>query len=55
MICEMCDGYIVSSKKLRDWIVKDYGKPTWVFHNYLNLEQEAVSKDVVDIKKYLFK
>ena len=51
LICEMCDGYIVSSKKIQDRIIKDYDKPAWVFHSYLNLEQESVSKDIVNLKK----
>ncbi len=51
LIFEMCDGYIVTSKKLQDEIIKDYDKPTWVFHNYLNLEQESISEDVVNLKK----
>ena len=51
LIFEMCDGYIVTSKQLQDEIIKYYDKPTWVFHNYLNLEQETISKDIVNLKK----
>ena len=51
LIAEMCDGYIVTTQKLQECIIKDYGKPAWVFHNYLNEEQETVSKNIVDLKK----
>ena len=51
LISEMCDGYIVTTKKLHDCVIKDYGKPTWVFHNYLNIEQETISKEIIDLKK----
>ena len=54
MIAEKCDGYIVTTKDLCKNIKDDFNKPVWVFHNYLNLEQEKVSKDVIELKKKSF-
>jgi len=51
LIAKMCDGYIVTTKKLQDNVKNDFNKPVWVFHNYLNLEQEKVSRKIVNLKK----
>ena len=54
MIAEMCDGFIVTTKKLYENIKNDFNKPTWIFHNYLNLEQENASREVLSLKKKSF-
>ena len=54
LIADMCDGFIVTTEKLQEYIKSDYNKPVWIFHNYLNLEQEKVSKKVVNLKKYSY-
>lgn len=54
MIAEKCDGYIVTTKNLCKNIKNDFNKPVWIFHNYLNLEQEKISKDVIELKKKSF-
>lgn len=51
LIAKMCDGYIVTTDNLKANVEKDMNKPVWVFHNYINLEQEEVSEKVVDLKK----
>ena len=39
MVAELCEGFIVTTEKLYKNIKNDFNKPTWIFHNYLNLEQ----------------
>ena len=51
LIARMCDGFIVTTETLHDYVKKDFNKPVWVFHNYLNLEQEKVSENIVELKK----
>ena len=51
MVAEMCDGFIVTTEKLYKNIKNDFNKPTWIFHNYLNLEQEKASDNVLSLKK----
>lgn len=50
-IANIVDGYITTTEKLKINLSSDFNKPVWVFHNYLNLEQEKVSKEVVNLKK----
>ena len=54
LIAGMCDGFIVTTQNLCKNIKKDFNKPVWIFHNYLNLEQEKVSKEIIELKKESF-
>lgn len=51
LVANLCDAYIVTTDNLKVNVENDLNKPVWVFHNYLNLEQEEVSQKVVDLKK----
>ena len=51
LMAQMCDGLIVTTETLHDYVKKDFNKPVWVFHNYLNLEQEKASENIVELKK----
>ena len=51
VIANMCDGYIVTTEKLYENIKNDFDKPVWIFHNYLNKEQESISKEVINLKE----
>ncbi len=51
LIAGLCDGYIVTTQNLFENMKKDFNKPVWVFHNYLNLEQEKISEEIVNLKK----
>ena len=56
MVAELCEGFIVTTEKLYKNIKNDFNKPTWIFHSYLNLEQEKVFRYCFIIKeKFLFK
>lgn len=50
-IAEMCDGFIVTTEGLCKHMKEDFNKPTWIFHNYLNLEQEAAARDIIKLKE----
>lgn len=50
MLAEKCDGFIVTTEFLKKNVEKDFTKPVWVFHNYLNLKQEKISKEIVSLK-----
>ncbi len=51
LMAQMCDGFIVTTENLSNYIKKDFNKPVWIFHNYLNLEQEKVSEKIIELKK----
>ena len=51
IVAEMCDGFIVTTETLKEHIENDFKKPAWIIRNYLNVEQENVSKDIVLQKK----
>ena len=51
MIAEMADGFIVTTKSLSNHIKEDFNKPTWIFHNFLNLEQETAAEEIIKLKK----
>lgn len=51
MIASICDGFIVTTDGLRKHIKDDFNKPVWVLENFLNIEQESVSKEIVLEKK----
>lgn len=50
IIAEMCDAFIVTTDKLYEKVKEDFNKPTWIFHNYLNLEQQKASDEVIKLK-----
>ena len=50
-IAEMCDGFIVTTESLANHIKKDFNKPAWLYHNYLNLEQQEVANKIINLKK----
>lgn len=50
-IAEMCDGFIVTTESLCDHMKEDFNKPTWIFHNFLNLEQQNAAKNIINLKK----
>ena len=45
MVIPFCDAFIVSTPKLAEFMKKDFGKKVYVYHNYLNLEQERISSE----------
>lgn len=49
-IAKMCDGFIVTTDLLKKNIEKDFKKPTWILRNFLNTEQENISKEIVKQK-----
>ncbi len=51
LMAKMCDGFIVTTENLYNHIKKDFKKSVWIFHNYLNLEQEKASEKVIELKK----
>ena len=51
LMAQMCDGFIVTTENLYNHVKKDFKKPVWIFHNYLNLEQEKASEKVIELKK----
>lgn len=51
MIASVCDGFIVTTDALKRNIEKDFKKPVWLLANFLNEEQEEVSREIVEIKK----
>ena len=51
MIASICDGFIVTTNGLKKYIKGDFNKPVWVLENFLNLEQESVSREIVLGKK----
>ena len=50
MAMQFCDAFIVSTPNLKLRIEKDFNKKTYVYHNFLNLEQENVSKKILKTK-----
>ena len=50
MIAKMCDGFIVTTQKLYEKVKYDFKKPVWIFHNFLNQEQENASKEIITLK-----
>ena len=55
LVASSSDGFIVTTEKLKDNIVNDFNKPTWILNNYLNIEQEKESENIVNIKKNNYK
>lgn len=55
MIASICDGFIVTTKGLKEHIKNDFKKPVWILENFLNLEQESVSKKIVLEKKNTYR
>lgn len=51
MIAGICDGFIVTTEGLKEHIIGDFNKPVWVLGNFLNLEQENISQEIVLEKK----
>lgn len=51
IVAERCDGFITTTESLYHHLKEDFNKPVWIFHNYLNLEQEEASREVVELKK----
>lgn len=51
LIANKCDGFIVTTQNLCKNIEKDFNKPVWIFHNFLNLEQEKASEKIIKLKK----
>lgn len=51
MVIPFCDAFIVSTPKLAEFMKKDFNKSVYVYHNYLNLEQEDISYNIRNEKK----
>lgn len=51
LIASVCDGFIVTTEPLKRNIEKDFSKPVWLLSNFLNEEQEEISKEIVEMKK----
>lgn len=47
MIASISDGFIVTTKALAQKIEDDFQKKVWILPNFLNLEQEEESKQIV--------
>ena len=46
-IAKHCDSFITTTTYLKEHLVRDFGKPTYVIPNYYNMEQENCSADAV--------
>jgi len=55
MIASISDGFIVTTNGLKKHIQTDFEKPVWILENFLNLEQESISKKIVSEKKNTYK
>ena len=51
LIASISDGFIVTTKKLKERIANDFNKPVWLLSNFLNIEQEKESKKICSLKK----
>ena len=51
LIASISDGFIVTTKDLKEHIASDFNKPVWVLSNFLNIEQERESKKICSLKK----
>ena len=51
MIASISDGFLVTTDTLAEHIQKDFQKPVWILPNFLNIEQEEESKQIVSKKK----
>lgn len=51
-IARQCDTFITTTTYLRDYLVEDFGKRTYVIPNYFNKQQEICSKKAVDERVY---
>ncbi len=54
LVMKKCEGFICTNNFLADLIKKDYDKPVWIIQNFLNLEQEEISKNLVQNKESLY-
>ena len=51
MSIDFCDEFIVSTPKLALQMEKDFKKKTYIYHNFLNFEQEEISKKICSLKE----
>lgn len=51
-VAKNCDAFITTTTYLRDHLIEDFGKKTYVIPNYFNKQQEACSKTAVDERVY---
>lgn len=51
MALSFCDCFITSTPKLAEFMKKDFGKDVFVYHNFLNIEQEEISCEIRKQKK----
>lgn len=51
MSLSFCDKFITSTPKLAEFMKKDFGKDVFVYHNFLNVEQEEISENIRNQKK----
>lgn len=52
MAMNLCDGFIASTEKLQEAMKKDFKKDVYLFHNFLNIEQQNISENIVAQKKH---
>lgn len=51
-VARHCDAFMTTTTYLRDHLVEDFGKKTYIIPNYFNKEQEICSKNAVDERVY---
>ena len=51
-VARQCDAFMTTTTYLRDHLIEDFGKKTYVIPNYFNKQQEACSKIAVDERVY---
>ena len=49
-IAKMCDFFLVTTDGLKIHIEKDFSKKAFIYPNFLNMEQEDISNEIIDIK-----
>lgn len=50
LIASISDAFIVTTNSLKENILKDFNKPTWILPNFLNQEQQIISEEIVKLK-----
>lgn len=51
LVADRCDGYLVTTEKLAEHFKKDFKKKVWLLNNFINKEQEIISKEILKLKK----
>ena len=52
MVASSCDYFFTTTDFLKNKLMEDYHKEVFIYHNFLNKEQEIISKEIVEKRKY---